>query len=645
MSEKIRLHIDTTSYNDKELAKKDFAVIKNRTQCSAPVEITIEDLIKEISNGISFSPAVMKGTKSSDFIEQQLFAVDIDNNIAELPILQIQDALNICNSLNLPVAFYYYSFSYTDIKPKYRLVFVLENPITNATIQNMIATNLCSLFEQADKSCVNADRVFFGTNKDVIQCDTNGRISLNKIVNLSTPKVENNIKEMKLNNKLERLKQEFDFCSYLEKRNDGIKSDNGNYVMFNKCEICGHNDDLVLYRDTNTFKCFGANGGQAGSIIDYLMAVENLTLSQAIDKFKYELCSIKKEQKSIESINAKDLLAKDLPKPYFAIKNMLCQGFTILGGPPKIGKSWLCLDLCISVCTGQPFLEFETVKSDCLYLALEDSYNRLQDRLKKVLGNKDIPKNFHLAINCEPLNEGLIEQLQQELEKNPNLRVIIIDTLQKVRGNQSKTESTYSYDYKEIGKLKAFADKNRICILAIHHLRKVKDRSDIFNQISGSTGLTGAADTSIVIDKTDNTKTSVIFAITGRDVESTEKLLSFDDLTFKWEVIGSNVDINELVDRSIYSINPIVTTINVLLKENPEGVKITASDLLKKIYEITGSYPKQDKPNSLSREINSNLQFDLLKYDGIHYEKANENGGSSGRLMYFSKPNNTNILK
>ena len=315
----------------------------------------------------------------------------------------------------------------------------------------------------------------------------------------------------------------------------------------------------------------------------------------------------------------------------------------------KFGKSWLCLDLCISVAKGQPFLEFETNQSECLYLALEDSFNRLQDRLQKVLGNKEIPEGFHLSIYCNPLNEGLIEQLQEQLNQHPNIKLIIIDTLQKVRGNQSRNESSYSYDYKEIGKLKHFADENKICILAIHHLRKMKDKADVFNQISGSTGLTGSADTMIVLDRIEKEKSHACLSITGRDVESTDNLLFFDSIKFKWELLGKDLDFEELVDKPVYNSNPIIITIQKLLEEHTEGIKITASELLKKIFEYTNNYPKQDKPNTLSREINNNLQYQLLKYDGIYYEPPNENGGGSGRQMYFSKPkkeeNENNILK
>lgn len=341
----------------------------------------------------------------------------------------------------------------------------------------------------------------------------------------------------------------------------------------------------------------------------------------------------------IKSMTAKELMSIELEPLNVIVENMLCQGFTILAGAPKVGKSWLCLDLGLSIANNNEFLGYKTKQCECLYLALEDSNNRLKSRLDKMLKGNLPPEGFHLSVQCNTMDNGLIDELEDYLEHNPKIQLIIIDTLQKVRGNPNRADTLYSNDYKEVGMLKKLADEHKICILAIHHLRKMND-SDVFNKISGSTGITGAADTMIVLDKTDETKSSVIFSITGRDVESDEKLLSFNTDTYKWEILDNNVSMDNLVKEMAYANNPIVITIKRLLEENPEGIKIKATELLKKVYEITGSYPKQEKANSLSREINDNLQFQLLQYDGIHYEKPNENGGKAGRIMYFSKPKN-----
>lgn len=346
----------------------------------------------------------------------------------------------------------------------------------------------------------------------------------------------------------------------------------------------------------------------------------------------------------IETLTAKELMELNLPPLEPIVDNMLYPGFSILAGSPKVGKSWFCIALCLAVAEGEKFLISDTHKAECLYLALEDSINRIQSRLTKVLGlNQTAPEGFHITTSCNTLDEGLLSELQNTLNENHNIKLIIIDTLQKVRGNTVRGETWYASDYKEIAKLKKFADINKVCILAIHHLRKQKD-TDVFNQISGSTGITGAADTMIVLNKMENGTGEVMMSTTGRDVDETQNILRFNKNTFKWEVASASTDIAKYKQQLSYEKNPIVVTIKKLVEEHPEGVTITATDLLRKIHEITGIIPKQNKAQTLSREINESLQFLLSEFDGIYYEPPKPNGGASGRKMYFALDENKKKL-
>ena len=315
----IKLQIDKVGLKEKP-TRKDIGIIKTRLQHSSVVELTLQKLLEEVKQGKTTSPAIMNGTTAKDFEEQQLFLVDIDNNITEKPILQVDDAIKIYQDCNIPVAFYYYTFSHTNEKPKYRLGFILEKSITEKSLRDTIAKNLCYLCEQSDTSCTNADRIFFGTDKEAVMCDTEDTVKIENVLRLIPPAV----KEAKLKDtELEKLKNGYDFFSYLKERNGKVIEDNIKYAMFENCEVCGHKNDLVYYKDTNSFYCFGASGSKGGSIIDYLMAVDSLTLSQAMDKFKYELCGLKKEKKTIKSMTAKELSTKKLPKSYIVVKNLL----------------------------------------------------------------------------------------------------------------------------------------------------------------------------------------------------------------------------------------------------------------------------------------------------------------------------------
>lgn len=310
MDEKFKLHIDKIGYKDKELAKKEFSIIKNRVQRdSPPIEVTLQELIEAIQQGKAVSPAVMKGTKEKDFIEQQVFMVDIDNKRTDIPILTVKEALSICEKNHLPLAFYYFSFSHTEKIPKYRLVFVLNEVITDNILRDTIMRRLIDLFEQADTSCTNADRVFFGTNKEAKILDLKSRITVDNVMKISPKSVMVKKKKTSRTDKeLEKLINDFDFFNYLKERNGNIVRDNPRYIMFENCEICGHHNDLVYYPETNSFSCFSDTGKKekiGGTIIDYLMAVDKLTLSKAITKFKKELC--KKMSKELKIIRMSDV--------------------------------------------------------------------------------------------------------------------------------------------------------------------------------------------------------------------------------------------------------------------------------------------------------------------------------------------------
>lgn len=334
-------------------------------------------------------------------------------------------------------------------------------------------------------------------------------------------------------------------------------------------------------------------------------------------------------------ITAEDLLKEKIDPPHQIVENLLTQGFAIISGDPKIGKSWLSLLLGISVSLGNDFLGFKTNECVCLYLALEDSKYRLQTRINHVLNGETLPKKFKLSIKCKSLKDNLITQLERFLIREPETKLIIIDTFQIIRGIHSGRNNMYEIDYKEARLLKDFADKHKLCILVVHHNRKDKS-GDTFDHLSGSNGLTGAADTIITLHKSKENETEVIFSATGRDIEGAEKIIKFNKETFKWEVFRDNTDNQDSNEFTRYCHDPVAITIKKMVNVNPNGYKTTSSDLNKTIKELTGTFPKQ-KVNSLTGYIKKDLQYKLMKYDGIHYSPPG-NGGAGGRIMHFSKP-------
>lgn len=199
----------------------------------------------------------------------------------------------------------------------------------------------------------------------------------------------------------------------------------------------------------------------------------------------------------IETIDSRSLMDLELPPIRFVVDRLLPQGLHILAGAAKTGKSWLLLLLSLKVAQGEPFWDLTTEKGTVLSLCLEDSLARIQQRLSEL--TEEAPSNLHFATLTKTLSDGLLEQIEQFITEHPGTNLVIIDTLQKVRANIMDA-NPYAADYKDIGLLKALADKHCVAIIVVQHLRKQFD-SDPHAMVTGSTGLLGAADGSYVLKR------------------------------------------------------------------------------------------------------------------------------------------------
>lgn len=294
---KIRLHIDPRGVNEKP-TEREWGRISKRVLDQASIkEVTVQQLAQKIRTGHTICPAVLDGTKAADWREQQVFMVDIDNADKGRPLLTQEQALSICEEYGLIPVISYQTFSYSSQCPKFRLVFITEDVVTDPNVRRMIVERLISIFPQSDRACTNANRLFLGTNKEVVIHSKNARIAVGDLLEIpqqEQPADGDTTKStislvLQRNPELEVQLRTFDFLSYLIERN-GPYSESGNTVNFQNCEVCGHKNNLRYYKDTNTFYCFSSSGEVGGSIIDYLMATEGLTVGEAIDKFSNELC-------------------------------------------------------------------------------------------------------------------------------------------------------------------------------------------------------------------------------------------------------------------------------------------------------------------------------------------------------------------
>lgn len=336
-------------------------------------------------------------------------------------------------------------------------------------------------------------------------------------------------------------------------------------------------------------------------------------------------------KRGVGSIVASDLLTTKFDPPEWLIPDVLPQGLAILCASSKVGKSWMAMQMCLAVSRGKEFLDFVTNQAGCLYLALEDGVYRLQDRLKKLLCKEKSPDNFYLSVKADVLDGGLIKQLDEEFEEHPDIKLIIIDTLQKVRGSVKRNEIAYATDYRELGTLKEYADKRKVCIFLIHHLRKMADENDVFNMISGSNGIMGVCDTIYIIYKKKRQDENATMFMTGRDIKQQDIVVHFNETKYRWEMVGSAEDEERKRKKREYENNPLVITIKEILKNPPYAWKGTASDMLKAIYDVTGQPCPMDT-RALGKAI-TDVKTQLY-YDGIEHNMK-RNGQS--RTHYFSK--------
>lgn len=296
------------------------------------------------------------------------------------------------------------------------------------------------------------------------------------------------------------------------------------------------------------------------------------------------------------------------------IGGLLYPGTYLLAGAPKVGKSFLVAQLAFHISTGQPLWGFPVQKSTVLYLALEDDYRRLQDRMFRMFGVEST-EHLHFATCAKQVGAGLEEQLELFLREHPDTRLIIIDTLQKVRELGGEAYS-YASDYEIVGKLKTFADKHGICLLLVHHTRK-QPASDKFEMISGTTGLLGCADGAFLLQKERGTAMNGTLDVVGRDQSEQRLYLVRDRDHLFWNLDHAEAESYEAPP------DPLLEKLNTLLTNTWVG---SPTDLVA-LLEV------EQKPNVISRYLNINKSRLENEY-GIEYQSNRTHGG---RIIALSR--------
>lgn len=241
----------------------------------------------------------------------------------------------------------------------------------------------------------------------------------------------------------------------------------------------------------------------------------------------------------------RELMEKKFPPVKWVVPGLLPAGSMLFGGAVKMGKSWLALGLCISVATGGKALgHYEVEEGDTCYLALEDVERRLQDRASLILqsdlaGHQNLVR-WQYTETASRLDQGLVDDIEQEfLTKVPDPRLVVIDTLAAVRGPSQKGRNIYEQDYEAVRSLHQLANAYDVAILIVTHLNQ-SEHKDFMNKITGSAGLTGGVDGSLVLDRGRGEADAVMYAA-HRDLKEDPELAlqKVDAEEGWWRYIGN----------------------------------------------------------------------------------------------------------
>ncbi len=298
------------------------------------------------------------------------------------------------------------------------------------------------------------------------------------------------------------------------------------------------------------------------------------------------------------------------------IDGLLYAGAYFLAGAPKIGKSFLVAQIAYHVGTGQPLWGYEVHQGSVLYLALEDDYGRLQGRMSRMFG-VGAEGSVFFSVQAKLLSDGLDGQLEYFVREHPDTKLIVLDTLQKVR--EASRDYSYGSDYELVTRLKSFADKHKLCVLAVHHTRK-QAAGDCFEMLSGTNGLLGCADGALLMRKEKRTDLTATLDVVGRDQPDQCIHLVRDEETLQWNFDHADTELyKEPPDPLLEKVAALVTV------ERP-----TWQGSAKELIEELGL---DLKPNALAMRLN--VRAAKLKSDyGIRYENTRTH---AGRIISLTK--------
>jgi AAA domain-containing protein len=249
-----------------------------------------------------------------------------------------------------------------------------------------------------------------------------------------------------------------------------------------------------------------------------------------------------------DSINAETLLGMDFAPLEYVIPGYVVEGLTVLAGKPKLGKSWWAYDASIAVATGGKAMgSVDCEQGDVLYLALEDNRRRVKDRLLTLCPARKVQNisldRLSVRTIAPRIDTGLLAELDKWRLASAKPRLVIIDVFLKVRPPRKKSEDPYSADYDAVTPLQRYASEHRLAVVLVTHTRKMA-ADDPLEAVSGTNGVTGAADAVLVLNR--DAKGTTLYG-RGRDIEEIETAMRFDN--GRWSILGDADEVRKSDER------------------------------------------------------------------------------------------------
>lgn len=273
-------------------------------------------------------------------------------------------------------------------------------------------------------------------------------------------------------------------------------------------------------------------------------------------------------------ISAHELFRMEFLAIKWIVPDLIPEGLTILASKSKMGKSWLTLDLAWQVGAAHTFLGRQCAGGDVLVLALEDSERRLKDRMQKLnlllsQPHKEAQHRIHFKTTWRRSDLGGVADMAKWLDEHPAARLIVVDVWRRIAPPHKAGTIGYNQDYEHLNEIHRLANDRGVAIVLVMHLKKApSETGDPFDDVMGSAGQVGVADTTLILRRAPS---GITLYARGRDVQEVELAVKFDADTCRWESLGDAEKLREAQET-----NSIVNALR------DAGSEMTTTDILER---------------------------------------------------------------